>query len=42
LVAADGGVFDFSDGPFLGSLGAAPPTAPVVAVAPVAGVAPTA
>jgi len=33
LVAGDGGVFNFSDEPFLGSLGAAPPDAPVVAVA---------
>jgi hypothetical protein len=32
LVGADGGVFNFSDEPFLGSLGADPPSAPVVSV----------
>jgi hypothetical protein len=33
LVAADGGIFTFGHGPFAGSLGDAPPTTPVVAVA---------
>jgi uncharacterized delta-60 repeat protein len=33
LVATDGGIFTFGHGPFAGSLGDAPPTTPVVAVA---------
>jgi hypothetical protein len=33
MVATDGGVFDFSNAPFLGSLGAAPPPDPVTAIA---------
>ena len=33
MVAADGGIFSFSDEPFLGSLGATPPATPIVAVA---------
>ncbi len=33
VVAADGGVFNFSGAAFLGSLGAAPPDTPVVAIA---------
>jgi len=33
MVAEDGGIFDFSDRPFSGSLGARPPASPVVAVA---------
>jgi hypothetical protein len=33
MVGADGGVFNFSDRPFSGSLGADPPDRPVVAVA---------
>jgi hypothetical protein len=33
MVAQDGGIFNFSDGPFLGSLGASPPAHPIVAVA---------
>ena len=33
LVGADGGIFTFGHGPFAGSLGDAPPTKPVVAVA---------
>ena len=33
MVAADGGVFDFSDQPFAGSLGLTPPDHPVVSVA---------
>jgi len=32
MVAEDGGIFDFSDRPFSGSLGARPPASPVVAV----------
>jgi hypothetical protein len=35
MVAADGGVFAFSDRPFAGSLGASPPSAPVVSIAAV-------
>ena len=35
MVAEDGGIFTFGDVPFHGSLGAAPPPTPVVAVAPV-------
>jgi hypothetical protein len=34
MVAEDGGVFNFSDRPFSGSLGAKPPAHPIVAVAP--------
>jgi hypothetical protein len=33
MVGADGGIFNFSTGPFAGSLGDKPPAAPVVAVA---------
>jgi glucose/arabinose dehydrogenase len=33
IVAEDGGVFDFSDLPFSGSLGSTPPNSPVVSVA---------
>jgi hypothetical protein len=33
MVAADGGIFNFSDRAFAGSLGANPPAHPVVAVA---------
>jgi len=33
MVGEDGGIFNFSDRPFLGSLGANPPARPVVAVA---------
>jgi len=33
MVGEDGGIFNFSDRPFLGSLGANPPDRPVVAVA---------
>jgi hypothetical protein len=33
MVGADGGIFNFSDKPFNGSLGANPPASPVVAVA---------
>jgi hypothetical protein len=33
IVAADGGIFDFSDRPFSDSLGAHPPARPVVSVA---------
>jgi hypothetical protein len=33
MVGEDGGIFNFSDRPFLGSLGAAPPARPVTAVA---------
>jgi hypothetical protein len=33
MVGADGGIFDFSTSPFLGSLGANPPPAPIVSVA---------
>jgi hypothetical protein len=33
MVAADGGVFNFSERPFSGSLGDNPPEKPVVAVA---------
>ena len=32
MVAADGGIFNFSDHPFSGSLGARPPAHPVIAV----------
>jgi hypothetical protein len=30
MVAADGGIFSFSDRPFAGSLGANPPARPIV------------
>ena len=30
MVAADGGIFNFSDKPFAGSLGANPPAKPIV------------
>jgi hypothetical protein len=33
MVAADGGIFSFSDKPFVGSLGDRPPAIPVVSVA---------
>jgi hypothetical protein len=33
MVGQDGGIFDFSDRPFSGSLGAHPPARPVVSVA---------
>jgi len=33
MVATDGGIFNFSSRPFSGSLGAHPPTQPVVAIA---------
>jgi hypothetical protein len=33
MVGEDGGAFNFSAAPFLGSLGAGPPPAPIVAVA---------
>ncbi len=33
MVGADGGIFNFSDRPFLGSLGSTPPSRPIVAVA---------
>jgi hypothetical protein len=36
MVGADGGIFNFSNLPFAGSLGARPPAAPVVAVAALA------
>jgi hypothetical protein len=32
-VAEDGGIFNFSDKPFLGSLGACPARSPIVSVA---------
>jgi hypothetical protein len=35
MVAADGGIFDFSTKPFLGSLGGSPPAIPIVSVAAV-------
>jgi hypothetical protein len=34
MVGEDGGIFNFSDRPFSGSLGGRPPAAPIVAVAP--------
>jgi hypothetical protein len=34
MVAEDGGIFNFSDKPFAGSLGDKPPANPIVAVAP--------
>jgi hypothetical protein len=33
MVATDGGIFNFSDRPFFGSLGATPPPNPITAVA---------
>jgi hypothetical protein len=33
MVASDGGIFNFSDQPFLGSLGATSPASPIVSVA---------
>ncbi|GAC1363575.1 MAG: hypothetical protein NVSMB32_05320 [Actinomycetota bacterium] len=33
MVGRDGGIFDFSNKPFAGSLGGAPPASPVVSVA---------
>jgi hypothetical protein len=33
MVAEDGGIFDFSNRPFAGSLGGSPPSRPVVSVA---------
>jgi hypothetical protein len=33
MVGEDGGIFTFSDRPFLGSLGDRPPARPIVAVA---------
>jgi hypothetical protein len=33
MVAQDGGIFDFSSQPFLGSLGGSPPAHPIVSVA---------
>jgi hypothetical protein len=33
MVAEDGGIFNFSDQPFAGSLGNTPPANPIVAVA---------
>ena len=33
MVASDGGVFDFSDKPFYGSLGSNPPAAPIIGIA---------
>ena len=32
MVATDGGVFDFSNAPFAGSLGAHPPAQPIVSI----------
>lgn len=37
MVAEDGGIFNFSDRRFVGSLGAAPPPSPVTAVAALTG-----
>ncbi|HEV7862289.1 MAG TPA: metallophosphoesterase [Acidimicrobiia bacterium] len=37
MVGEDGGIFDFSSSPFLGSLGASPPARPIVSVAPLGG-----
>jgi hypothetical protein len=37
MVAADGGIFNFSDKPFLGSLGGAPPADPISSVAVLSG-----
>jgi hypothetical protein len=36
MVAEDGGIFNFSDRPFDGSLGANPPALPIVSVAALA------
>jgi hypothetical protein len=33
MVAEDGGIFNFSDKPFFGSLGGNPPARPIVSVA---------
>jgi hypothetical protein len=33
MVGQDGGIFDFSSSPFLGSLGGSPPAHPIVSVA---------
>jgi hypothetical protein len=33
MVGEDGGIFNFSDRPFLGSLGNNPPSVPIVSVA---------
>jgi hypothetical protein len=33
MVGADGGIFNFSDRPFAGSLGGQPPAYPIVSVA---------
>jgi hypothetical protein len=33
MVASDGGVFDFSNKPFVGSLGNNPPSAPIIGIA---------
>ena len=33
MVGEDGGIFDFSSSPFLGSLGGSPPARPIVSVA---------
>jgi ribosomal protein L24E len=33
MVGSDGGIFSFSSQPFLGSLGASPPSTPIVGVA---------
>jgi len=37
MLASDGGIFDFSTTPFLGTLGANPPSIPIVGVAPLNG-----
>jgi hypothetical protein len=37
MVGDDGGIFNFSDRAFSGSLGANPPANPIVAVAPLQG-----
>ncbi len=36
MVAEYGGIFNFSDGPFDGSLGATPPSRPIVSVSALA------
>ncbi|MGH8977163.1 MAG: hypothetical protein ACRDV7_03730, partial [Acidimicrobiia bacterium] len=33
MVGEDGGIFNFSDQPFVGSLGSTPPATPIVSVA---------
>ena len=33
MVVSDGGVFNFSNKPFYGSLGAHPPSAPIIGIA---------